>query len=180
MTKTAPEILDAAAGHLRDRASTYDKPEGERSMAQTVAIFNQFHGLNLTETQGWHFLQVLKDVRYFSRAEHHQDSAEDCVAYAALKAEAGAVERMTDDQRREALREAADAKEAEKPWYPDDRPGWVEYDKSFPIGLLMLLTPNTRVETLTDRERAERKYIELVKLARDVNWSQVCAYRVVR
>lgn len=45
----ASDILDAAAGHMRDRAATFDKPEGERSMAQTVAIFNQFHGAGMTE-----------------------------------------------------------------------------------------------------------------------------------
>lgn len=84
----AHEILTKAAGHMQDRASTYDKPEGERSMAQTVAIFNLYHGTELTEAQGWHLLQILKDVRLFTRAGYHADSAEDCVAYAALKAEA--------------------------------------------------------------------------------------------
>ena len=84
----AQEILRKAAGHMTDRASTYDKPEGERSMAQTVAIFNLYHGTSLTEAQGWHLLQILKDVRLFSRDGYHADSAEDCVAYAALKAEA--------------------------------------------------------------------------------------------
>ena len=88
----APEILDKAAGHMRDRAGTYDKPEGERSMAQTVAIFNQFHGTSLTEAQGWHFMQVLKDVRLFTRPGYHADSGEDGVAYAALKCEAKAGE----------------------------------------------------------------------------------------
>ncbi len=88
----APDILEAAAGHLRDRAATYDKPEGERSMTQTVAIFNQFHGAALTEAQGWHFMQILKDVRLFTRDGYHQDSGEDCVAYAALKCEAKARE----------------------------------------------------------------------------------------
>ena len=88
----APDILEAAAGHMRDRAATYDKPEGERSMAQTVAIFNQFHCAGMTEAQGWHFMQILKDVRLFTRDGYHQDSGEDCVAYAALKCEAKARE----------------------------------------------------------------------------------------
>lgn len=88
----APDILEAAAGHMRDRAATFDKPEGERSMAQTVAIFNQFHGTGMTEAQGWHFMQILKDVRLFTRDGYHQDSGEDCVAYAALKCEAKARE----------------------------------------------------------------------------------------
>lgn len=85
----APDLLDAAAGHMRDRAATYDKPEGERSMAQTVSVFNQFHGTSLTEAQGWHFMQILKDVRLFANpANPHRDSVEDGVAYSALKGEA--------------------------------------------------------------------------------------------
>jgi len=89
---TAPDILSAAEKHTRDRAATYDKPEGERSMAQTVKVFNAFHGTSITEAQGWHFMQVLKDVRLFTNKGYHADSAEDGVAYAGLKAEAKAKE----------------------------------------------------------------------------------------
>lgn len=85
---TAIDLLDFAAGHMRARASTYDKPEGERSMAQTVKVFNAFHGTALTEAQGWHFMQILKDVRLFTAPGYHADSAEDSISYAALKAEA--------------------------------------------------------------------------------------------
>lgn len=84
---TAINILDAAATHMGQRASEYDQPQGERSMAKTVAAFNAFHDTQLTETQGWHFMQILKDVRFFSANSYHSDSAEDGVAYAALKAE---------------------------------------------------------------------------------------------
>ena len=43
----------------------------------------------LTEPDGWLFLQILKDVRQWARPDrYHADSALDCVAYAALKAEA--------------------------------------------------------------------------------------------
>jgi hypothetical protein len=89
---SAPDILSAAEKHMRDRAATYDKPEGERSMSQTVVVFNAFHGTSLTEAQGWHFMQILKDVRLFTRDGYHADSAEDGVAYAGLKAEAKAKE----------------------------------------------------------------------------------------
>ncbi|MGP1680784.1 MAG: hypothetical protein ACTS8S_00450 [Giesbergeria sp.] len=89
---SAPALLTAAAKHMYDRAAIYDKPEGERSMAQTVAVFEAHHGIKLTEAQGWHFMQVLKDVRLFTRETYHGDSAEDCIAYAALKAEAKAQE----------------------------------------------------------------------------------------
>lgn len=89
---TAPAMLNKAATLLAERGREYDKPEGERSMAQTVDIFNRFHGTTLTEAQGWHFMQVLKDVRLFQRPGYHSDSAEDCTAYSALKAEAKAKE----------------------------------------------------------------------------------------
>ena len=84
----AAELLGRAAMHMHDRSSTYDKPEGERSMGRTVQAFNAITGHNLSEGEGWLLLQVLKDVRLFTRSEYHADSAEDCIAYAALKAEA--------------------------------------------------------------------------------------------
>jgi hypothetical protein len=84
----ADELLERAAGHMRDRADTYDKPEGERSMGKAVQAFNAITGRDLTEPEGWLLLQVLKDVRLFQRPGYHADSAEDCIAYAALKAEA--------------------------------------------------------------------------------------------
>lgn len=84
----ATDILNKAAQHMADRASTYDKPEGERSMGRAVEAFNAITGRDLSEPEGWLLLQVLKDVRLFTRPGYHADSAEDCVAYAALKAEA--------------------------------------------------------------------------------------------
>jgi hypothetical protein len=73
---------------MHDRAATYDAPSGERSMGKAVVAFNAITGHALTESEGWLFLQVLKDVRLFTRSAYHADSAEDCIAYAALKAEA--------------------------------------------------------------------------------------------
>jgi hypothetical protein len=84
----APELLGRAARHMHDRASTYDAPGGERSMGKAVTAFNAITGHTLSESEGWLLLQVLKDVRLFTRSAYHADSAEDCIAYAALKAEA--------------------------------------------------------------------------------------------
>jgi hypothetical protein len=86
----ADQLLQKAAQHMQDRAATYDKPEGERSMGKAVAAFNAITGRDLSEPEGWLLLQVLKDVRLFQRPGYHADSAEDCIAYAALKAEAKA------------------------------------------------------------------------------------------
>lgn len=85
----APTLLDAAAGHMRDRAATYDQPTGERSMGRAVQALNAILGRQaLTESEGWLLLQVLKDVRDRQRTVPHRDSLEDAIAYAALKAEA--------------------------------------------------------------------------------------------
>lgn len=93
-TPDAPTLLSAAATHMRDRADTYDQPDGERSMGRTVAAFNLITGRilvpgrSLTESEGWLLLQILKDVRDRQREKPHRDSLEDGIAYSALKAEA--------------------------------------------------------------------------------------------
>lgn len=89
----AHQILEAAAGHMRDRAATYDKPEGERSMGATVAAFNVITGHVLTEEQGWLFMQLLKAVRS-QQGAYRADSYEDGAAYAALAGEAAARDRV--------------------------------------------------------------------------------------
>ena len=73
---------------MRDRAATYNKPEGERSMASTVAAFNAQTGRDLSESEGWLLLANLKVVRDRQRQQPHQDSIEDGVAYFALYGEA--------------------------------------------------------------------------------------------
>ena len=88
----AHEFLAKAASIMEDRGRTYDKPEGERAMSKAVAAFNVITGQDLSEAEGWLFMQVLKDVRQWQRPAYHADSAEDCIAYAALKAEALAAE----------------------------------------------------------------------------------------
>ncbi|MGL4261431.1 MAG: hypothetical protein ACRCTX_07405 [Afipia sp.] len=84
----ATDILEKAAQHMRDRATTYDKPEGERSMGKTVAAFNAITGRDLTTAEGWLMLAVLKQVRAFQNPSvPHVDSLEDGPAYLALMAE---------------------------------------------------------------------------------------------
>ncbi len=84
----AAEMLGRAAALLHERGQSYDKPQGERSMARTVSAFNAITGRDLTEAEGWLFMQQLKQVRLFTRSGYHADSAEDNIAYAALMAEA--------------------------------------------------------------------------------------------
>lgn len=86
---TAPELLGAAFNHMRDRAKTYDSPQGERSMGRAVDALNAILGRQaITESEGWLLMQLLKDVRDRQRVDAHADSLEDGIAYAALKAEA--------------------------------------------------------------------------------------------
>lgn len=89
---TAADILTAALGHMRDRAATYDKPEGERSMGSTVLAFAAITGVLMTEEQGWLFMALLKAVRS-QQGAYRADSYEDGAAYFALAGEAAVRDR---------------------------------------------------------------------------------------
>lgn len=95
MTKPvhASDVLIAAVKHMHDRSKTYDKPEGERSMAPTVTAFNAITGHNLTEEQGWLLMGLLKMVRT-QQGEFRLDNYQDEAAYAGLRAEAAYRERV--------------------------------------------------------------------------------------
>ena len=89
---TAANILTAALGHMRDRAATYDKPEGERSMGATVDAFQAVTGVSMTEEQGWLFMALLKAVRS-QQGAYRADSYEDGAAYFALAGESAVRDR---------------------------------------------------------------------------------------
>ena len=89
---TAANILTAALGHMRERAATYDKPEGERSMGATVDAFQAVTGVSMTEEQGWLFMALLKAVRS-QQGVYRADSYEDGAAYFALAGEAAVRDR---------------------------------------------------------------------------------------
>lgn len=82
----AVETLRRAADLIEQRGKQRDSDTGERSMARTVGAFNAVYGTNLTETQGWHFMELLKMARS-SQGAHVADDFDDKVAYAALAAE---------------------------------------------------------------------------------------------
>ena len=85
----AHEILTQAASEMQDRATTYDKPQGERSMGATVAAYNAVTGQSMTEVQGWLFMAMLKAVRS-QQGDYRADSFIDGAAYFALAGEAAA------------------------------------------------------------------------------------------
>jgi hypothetical protein len=80
------KILRASAKHIEDRASQRDQEDGERSMGKTVEMFNTLTGHELTETEGWKFLSLLKMVRSVT-GPFNIDDYEDGAAYMALAAE---------------------------------------------------------------------------------------------
>ena len=94
--KTADKYLDKAKETINNRGKEYDK-EQERSMGKCIQAFNIITGKNLTESEGWLLLQILKDVRQWTCNSHHEDSAIDCIAYAALKAESQCSKAVGDD-----------------------------------------------------------------------------------
>lgn len=75
---------------LTERGKQYDASgkEAERSMKKIVTAFNAITGKELTAVEGWAFMQVLKQVRFFSNTgTPHRDSLIDNGAYALLQAE---------------------------------------------------------------------------------------------
>lgn len=90
---SAHEILEAGVAHMKNRAATYDSPEGERSMGATVTAFNAITGHSLTEEQGWLFMTLLKAVRS-QQGQFKLDSYEDGAAYFGLAGEAAQRERL--------------------------------------------------------------------------------------
>jgi hypothetical protein len=85
---SAPDVLQAGADALRDRAAQRDQPGGERSMARAVAAFNAMYGTQLTTVQGWQFMVLLKMSRAASNpAIYRADDYVDQSAYSALAGE---------------------------------------------------------------------------------------------
>lgn len=85
--RCAPELLGEAAALMFQRGKDYDKPGGERSMAQTVRAFNAITGRDLSVAEGWLLMTCLKQVRAFTGTAPHEDSLLDLIAYTALMAE---------------------------------------------------------------------------------------------
>ena len=88
-TIAAHGILQNAAAEMLDRAASRDTPKGERSMGRCVKAFNAMFGTELTETQGWQFMELLKMARSVGGA-FRLDDFTDGVAYAALAGESEA------------------------------------------------------------------------------------------
>lgn len=91
--KSAVEILTEGAHCIGDRASERDT-ESERSMARTVKAFNAMFNKDLTETEGWQFMELLKMSRSVG-GKFREDDFVDGAAYAALAGECAATSGRT-------------------------------------------------------------------------------------
>lgn len=85
--RTATGLLGSALFEMEKRAVDYDAPQGERSIARTVAMFNAATDHKLSESDGWLFMVFLKIVRDRSVEGGHKDSCVDMTAYSALYGE---------------------------------------------------------------------------------------------
>jgi hypothetical protein len=89
-------ILKEASLTLVQRGIERDAPQGERSMAQTVEIFEAITGVALTERQGWTFMLALKLARS-TRGKPNPDHFVDLAGYAALLGECALEGRFDED-----------------------------------------------------------------------------------
>lgn len=90
------KILDEAVKALRNRGTEYDGrgyQGGERSMEQTVQIFEAFTGIKLTELDGWRFILCLKLARS-TTGKPKLDTYVDMAGYAALAGECALASRL--------------------------------------------------------------------------------------
>lgn len=82
------EFLEESMKTQLQRATQYDKQDGERSAEATAKAFNAITGKDLLPAEIYLIQQILKDVRQWSNlSAPHIDSLLDCVSYSSLKAE---------------------------------------------------------------------------------------------
>lgn len=81
----AKDFLQSAINEMLAREDLYDQPGGERSMPAIVTMFNVLTGHELSITQGWKFMAILKMVR----SEYNGYRMDDYVDGAAFTSLAG-------------------------------------------------------------------------------------------
>jgi hypothetical protein len=86
--KPEPAIgfLEEARKAMEDRAKLRDTPQGERTAKKIAAVFNALTGHDLTESDAWTFLIVMKLVRA-QTGKYNRDDYVDLSAYSSLKGE---------------------------------------------------------------------------------------------
>jgi len=88
------ELLKEVGNILAQRGKQRDTPDGERSMLACITAFNAITNNDLTETEGWLLLAVLKLVRS-RKGEYDVDHYADGIAYLALANESAFTDHTT-------------------------------------------------------------------------------------
>jgi hypothetical protein len=79
-----PEFfLEEASNAMKARAALRDTPEGERTASKIANVFNSLTGRDISESEAWLFLVVLKLVRGMA-GKFHADDYVDAAAYIGL------------------------------------------------------------------------------------------------
>lgn len=86
VAEPAVSFLEEAAETMKARAALRDKPSGERTAKKIAEVFNAITGHDLTESDAWMFLIVLKIVRSRS-GKYNRDDYVDLGAYSSLLGE---------------------------------------------------------------------------------------------
>lgn len=79
-------ILNEVKDAVNERGQERDLPDGERTIPRCVKAFNAICGHNLTNEQGWIFMQLLKICR-MSQGSFKRDDYIDNLGYGVLLAE---------------------------------------------------------------------------------------------
>ena len=79
-------ILDDVERTISDRGKERDLESGERTIPRCVAAFNAITGSNLSNEDGWLFMEVLKMCRS-KQGSFKYDDYRDGIGYAVLRAE---------------------------------------------------------------------------------------------
>lgn len=80
---SAQDFLQSALDRLQSAAQERDAPDGERSMARAVKIFNAWTGNDMSEADGWSFMVALKQARSV-QGNFVADDGVDMAGYVAL------------------------------------------------------------------------------------------------
>ena len=84
-------VFDDAKATIINRGEERDQPDGERTIPRCVTAFNAITGHNLSNCDGWLFMEVLKKCRSV-QGRYKYDDYRDGVGYAALRAEEARME----------------------------------------------------------------------------------------
>lgn len=88
-------VIDDVKNTIVDRGKERDLEDGERTIPRCVVAFNSITGHDLSNEDGWLFMQILKMCRSL-QGSYKYDDYRDGVGYAALRAEEAI---MTEDER---------------------------------------------------------------------------------